>query len=166
MLKVLNGLYEISNEGNIRSKNYNKTKNTKPIKPFGKNYLMIALYKNNKKQYRYIHRLVAESFVANINNYKIVNHINGNKKDNRASNLEWCTCKHNIREAFRLGLSKNKKGVGNGRSKKVKQFTLDNKFIREWESMRLAEQHLNIKHIHECCAGKRKTAGGYKWQYE
>lgn len=165
MLLVLNGLYEISNMGNIRSKSYNKTKQTKLIKPYGKTYFIVTLYKGSKRFYKYIHRLVAEAFIKNENNYKVINHINGNKKDNRSSNLEWCTFQYNVKESFRLGLSHNKTGKGNGRSKSVNQFTLDNKFIREWESMRLAEQHLNIKHIHECCAGKRKTAGGYKWQY-
>lgn len=53
-----------------------------------------------------LHRLVAETFIPNPNNYPVINHINGNKLDNRAENLEWCTISHNNKEAYRLGLRK------------------------------------------------------------
>lgn len=157
-------MYEISNEGNIRSNNYNKTYKVRNMKPYGKIYLIVTLYKKHKKYYKYIHRLVAETFIKNEKNYPIVNHINGNKKDNKVTNLEWCTSKYNIQEAFKLGLSENKRGLGNGRSLEVNQYTIDNIFIKKWESMRLAETTLNIRHINECCKNKRRTAGGYIWR--
>jgi hypothetical protein len=69
-------------------------------------YLKVCLYKNNIGKYRTIHRLVAEAFIENNNNYKIINHIDGNRLNNRVDNLEWCTQKHNVKEAWKNGLSK------------------------------------------------------------
>lgn len=53
-----------------------------------------------------IHRMVAESFIENTDNKKSVNHINGNPKDNRVENLEWCTHKENMQHSRRTGLNK------------------------------------------------------------
>lgn len=163
-LKHTHNKYMISNLGNIKSLNFRNSKKEKNLKCYGKKYKMIKLTINNKRKDFYVHRLVAETFIPNPNNYSCINHINGNKKDNSVKNLEWCTYKHNIKEAFRLGLSNNKKGKENGRSIEVYQYSLNNIFIKKWESMRLAEQELKIRHINECCKGKRKTAGGFIWK--
>ena len=154
------GLYQVSNFGNVKN-----IKTQKNISPFGKNYLVVALYKAHKKKYKNIHRLVATAFLENKNNLPQVNHINGNKRDNRSINLEWCSAKYNIQEAFRLGLAKNLSGEKSVRSKKVNQYDINGNFIKTWESMNIAKETLNIGHIHECCKGRRKTAGGFKWEY-
>lgn len=163
-IKDINNKYLISDLGNIKSIDYKNSKKEKYLSFYGKNYKMIKLTKNKIRKNYYVHRLVAETFIPNPNNYPCVNHINGDKKDNRVENLEWCTYKHNVKEAFRLGLSKNKKGKGNGKSIAVNQYTINNQFIKKWDSMRLAEQTLNVRHINECCKKKRKTAGGYIWK--
>lgn len=54
-------------------------------------------------QYKLLHRLVAETFVDNPNHYSEVNHIDGNKLNNSASNLEWCTRSQNMKHAFNNG---------------------------------------------------------------
>lgn len=53
---------------------------------------------------RPLHRLMAETFIPNPNNHPVINHIDGNKLNNRVDNLEWCTWSHNNKEAYRLGL--------------------------------------------------------------
>jgi len=103
--------YEISNFGRLkvnlkfrkyRSYNY-KILNPTPDKD---GYFRTMLTSNKQKKMKTIHRLVAEHFLKNENNYPVVNHKNGIKKDNNYFNLEWCTIKHNNIHAIKLGLKK------------------------------------------------------------
>lgn len=66
-------------------------------------YLCYRLSKNNKKYSFYAHRLVAENFIPNPNNYTVVNHKDGNKLNNNVENLEWCSQSENMRYAHRHG---------------------------------------------------------------
>jgi len=68
-------------------------------------YLYINLYKNDKKHFRTVHRLVLENFnpVENMDKLQC-NHIDGNKENNRLENLEWCTKSENEKHAFKIGL--------------------------------------------------------------
>lgn len=123
-VKDFEGLYQISNTGKVRSLKRNNT-NGKILKSaFNyKGYEVVYFSKNNKKYVRKIHRLVAESFIPNLNHKEQVNHIDGNKANNNVDNLEWCTCRENIIHAYRNNLfekqrnsHKNKKNgslVGN-----------------------------------------------------
>lgn len=75
-------------------------------------YKFVTLYRNKKPNIKYIHRLVALSFIPNPDNKETVNHINGNKGDNKLENLEWATYSENIRHAYKLGLSSVHKQFG------------------------------------------------------
>lgn len=108
------GLYQISNLGNIRNKN----KNLKPA--LSGKYLTIPLYKNGKQKTFLIHRLVAEHFLPNIECKKTVNHIDGNTTNNNVNNLEWNTYSENIKHSFnKLGRKATFLGKSTPISKKV-----------------------------------------------
>ena len=108
-IKDFEGLYEISNLGNIRSLNFNHTKKVRILKQNTNHngYKYINLCKNSKQKGLRIHRLVAEAFIPNPNNYSQVNHIDENKSNNKVDNLEWCTCKNNIN--YEEGIKKRSK---------------------------------------------------------
>ena len=106
---------EVSNLGNVRTKDRIITRKDgikypvsgrmlSPTKD-AQGYLRVTLSKNNKCYNRKVHRLVAESFVENTHEKPQVNHINGVKCDNRASNLEWMTSSENNRHAHATGLN-------------------------------------------------------------
>lgn len=165
-IKGYESLYKISNLGNVKSLTRKrndrnqilKEKNMKIVIPKNGGYPYVNLCKNGIAKNELMHRLLAENFLANDNNFPCVNHIDGNKQNNNLSNLEWCTYSHNNKEACRLGLNK-------GTSKQVVQLTLDNEVLNIWKSGRAAEQYYGISHVADCCNGKRKTCGGYKWKY-
>lgn len=109
-IKGYEGYYQVSNLGSIkRLRTIVKTRGgayrsdpCKILKPeyTYDGYLRIALMREHKKQRFQIHRLVADAFIPNPENKEQVNHINGNKADNRAENLEWCSSSENMRHSF------------------------------------------------------------------
>lgn len=96
--------YEVSNYGSVKSiskfvKNrysgfMTKEKLLKPL-VLTKGYLGVCLYKDKKATTLKIHRLVAEAFIPNPNNYPCVNHKDEDKTNNFVGNLEWCTVSYN-----------------------------------------------------------------------
>jgi predicted house-cleaning noncanonical NTP pyrophosphatase (MazG superfamily) len=88
------GLYEISDLGNVKSHSFKNPKNLSQHLN-AKGYLNVKLYKENKKQGFQVHRLVAIAFIPNPENKPEVNHKKGIKKDNRATELEWNTSSEN-----------------------------------------------------------------------
>lgn len=97
------GIYQISNNGNVRRLTYTNNKVNKDkahyIKPTdnGKGYLIVGLKVNGKRKSAYVHRLVATAFCKNDNAGNVVNHKDFNTKNNNANNLEWLTQKQNVR---------------------------------------------------------------------
>lgn len=86
------GIYQISDRGRIKSLKRNKCLKLGP-NPTG--YITVQLHKNGDIKGFSVHRLVAEAFIPNPNNYKEVNHIDEDKTNNCKENLEWCTHQYN-----------------------------------------------------------------------
>lgn len=82
-------------------------------------FLITPLAKNGYRHSIKVHRIIAKAFVDNPNGYTEVNHIDGNKLNNHASNLEWCTRSHNITQCYALGF-RSSKGACNGNYKNGK----------------------------------------------
>ena len=167
-IKNYENLYEISNHGKVKSvkriikrkKNGDlpiKERILKPTINIG-GYKTVALSKNNKRKIIPIHRLVAQTFISNPKNLPCVNHKDENKLNNCVDNLEWCTVKYNNN----YGSKKDKI------SKKVIQYDKNKNIIKEWNSIidvqRISD--INNSNIVQCCKGKRKSAGGYVWEYK
>lgn len=174
-LKNYEKLYEITKDGKVRRIAFDKirTSNTLvsklPIllKPqYDKDgYLRVTLYDGKVKKCKYVHRLVAETFIPNPNNYEQVNHKNGIKDDNRVENLEWCSQSYNIRHRIDvLGVSlKN-----NRRSKQVEQRTMDGELIKTYPSSKEAMRQTGFSqgHISEVCRGELKSYKNFIWNYK
>ena len=168
-VKGYEGQYKVSNLGNVKSLKYlhhNKEAIIKGgIKKTG--YRQVILSKNYKNKYVSVHRLVAEAFIPNPLNKPQINHINGNKLDNRVGNLEWCTGSENVIHAYKTGLQIPKTAENNLYSKKVNQYDMNNNLIRKYYAVREAARvnKLNPRDISKCCQGKRKQVGGYIWRF-
>lgn len=165
------GLYQISNLGRIKSLSrfiYTNKEKTKGYYSENKilrltsddtGYLQVSLSKNGAVKKFHVHRLVAIAFIPNIHNKPQINHIDRNRKNAKATNLEWVTDSENKYHAW-----KNTKRKSNKR--KVVQINKNNEIVRVWDSIKDAQTHLKISHISECCRNKQKTTGGYMWRYK
>lgn len=159
----MNGIYQISNFGNV--KNIKKNKLLKPaINKDG--YYTLSLSKNGVQKSFKVHKLVASHFLKEP--IIQVNHKNGIKTDNNINNLEYITLHENILHSWINGLSKGKyKNVGN-HARKIIQLDKDTEEeLRQFESVYEASEKLGITNtsIENCLKGRSRTSGGYKWKY-
>ena len=185
------GLYQVSNEGRVRSVRRNII-----LKPcIQKGYAIVVFSVGNKRKTMKVHRLVAEAFIPNTQNKPQIDHINTVRNDNRVENLRWCTQKENNNnpitknrcDASKIGrqhseitkklFSQKRKGKKPSdkainasiekNKKTVYQYDKNLNLITMYKSTRAAKQYgYDSSCISRCCNGLRQEYKGYKWSYE
>ena len=165
------GKYQVSNLGNVKSVNYNRTKKEHLLGLYSRRgYLCVVLSKNCICKKFSVHRLVAQAFIENPENLPQVNHIDENKLNNRVDNLEFCDSKYNNSYGTHIQRGLKTKKLRNCKTGgiSVLQFTKANKFVNEYSSIHEAERCTGIYkgNICACCKGRYKSAGGYIWKYK
>ena len=150
--------YLVSDSGQVWSL-YRHKALTPAIDRYG--YEKVALWKDNKAHPRTVHRLVAQAFVPNPNNLTTVNHINEDKRDNRAVNLEWMSIADNDNHGTR-----NERMADTKSKSPVERISSDGTIVI-YKGVKDAwrKTGINRSSISLCCKNIRKTAGGYKWRY-
>lgn len=167
-IKGYEGLYQISNYGKVKSlarickskgsgvREVNERIRKTTVSNCG--YEMVILHNDKHAKNCLVHRLVADAFIPNLENKKQVNHKNGNRTDNRVSNLEWVTCSENNIDKFNRGYNiYNRKAVKRSDGE-IYESICD-------AALSVGGGAAKIGHISEVCNGKRNKAYGYFWEF-
>ena len=175
-IKGYEGVYQISNMGNVKSLGNNKSRKEKVLK-LAKNtngYLKVNLYKDGKQKNYLIHRLVAESFIPKVEGKTHVDHIDSNRQNNNVNNLRWCTIvENNNFDLYRKHMSEAKKGEKHHMYGKTGALHNRSKIVLCIETGKIygstmeagRETGINQSSISAVCNSRRKSAGGYHWKY-
>ena len=107
-------------------------------------YYQVTLYLNKKAVRFYIHRIIAELYVENPNNYPCVNHIDGDKLNNSIENLEWCTMSQNTRHAISTGLFQAARGEKQHTSKLTEKQVL--RIRKLYQDRKMTQKELGKKY--------------------
>ena len=188
------GLYEVSNEGRVRSVNrleVDKTGRKRLLKGVirkqftDKNgYCLVSLWRKGKGGLFKVHRLVATAFLANPKNMPLINHRDENVSNNRIENLEWCdalynrnygNCEKKRAKTFNANMTEERRreyferAMAQGNLYKpiaIEQIDpMTDAVINEFPSIAEACRVFHSSHIWEAVDGKkRNTACGYKWK--
>lgn len=155
-IKGYEGMYKISANGDVQSLNRvvesenNKNGRThmringKRLDPTETQtgYLTVVLFKNGKRVRKRVHRLVAQAFISNPENKPQVNHKDGDKKNNNASNLEWVTSGENEKHALENGLKPSGERCGKSKLKLKEVKLIRQRYKKKEISMqKLADEH-------------------------
>lgn len=156
--------YEVSNYGRVRSlaRDYKYGSHEDIILKTNdrRGYRGVTLFRDGKRYYKAVHRLVAAAFIPNPANLPIINHKDENRANNRADNLEWSSYTYNSN----YGNCRRK--ISDRVSRKVGQYTKDGELVAVYDSMTIASRKTGacLSEISKCCKDFRYSAGGYKWR--
>ena len=155
-IKGYENCYLVNSDGQIYS-----LRRKKILKPYvsDNGYLKVGLYdKNSKMTIKYVHIIVAETFLEKNGDNLVVNHKDLDKANPKLENLEFVTQKENIYHSYINGRQKRRKGNENKLSKKVSQFDLSYNFIKLWDCVMDIERELNIgsNYVSNCALANKK----------
>lgn len=179
--------YQITDDGRV----WSKKRKIFLSQVLTNGYKQIILYKDGVYNNKKIHRLVAETFIPNPDNKPEVDHINGDRADNRVENLRWCTHKENCNnlttikryksvirkktngmqgkhhsEETKKKMSEIHKGKISCRRKIVYQYTLDGELVKIWPSVtEVGRNGFSEVCVSMCCRDEQKKHKGYLWSY-
>lgn len=167
-IKGYEGLYQVSNLGRVKSlPKYRRTIHEYISKPIilsprargRKGYLSVALKKDGMTRQRGIHQLVAEAFIPNPNGYVEINHIDEDKKNNKADNLEYCSRSYNVNYGSRI--AKQRLAL----VKPVEMLDDNGDVIMEFDSRKSAALYVGVDSSNIVRAIQNKwKIGGYYWR--
>lgn len=173
------GFYQVSNLGRVKSLSRKVSnghalveKGEMLLKPntLAKGYFQVTLYNGKTRKAFQVHRLVASAFIPNEDNQPQINHINGNKQDNRVENLEWCNNTMNQLHAWKTGLQKPHFCGGGAPRKKVALLDDKGNVEKVFASIRAASIYMgcsspsNLSHLLNGNR-KHKTLYGRKFKF-
>ena len=165
-VKGYEGLYQVSNLGNIKSlERYTSTGNyveERMLKQrIHSGYYRVNLSRDGTQRTISIHRIVALAFISNPNNYNVINHKDENKENNSIDNLEWCTNLYNL--TYGTAIERRVKE----KKKEIAQLDMLGNLLRYWHGAIDVQNELgyNQGNIIKCAKGKIKYSNGYKWKY-
>lgn len=193
-IKGYEGLYVVSNKGNVKSLGNGQTHRTEKLLRFStshKRYYIVTLTKNGICKSYTVHRLVALAFIPNQEGKEHIDHIDGNSFNNHSENLRWCTAKeNNLNPITRTRKSISKTGNRNpnhsenlteeSRSRLFNALAMarkvNEKAVEQLSNGVVVETYISsadaeIKtgisatNISRCCNGKRKSAGKFQWRF-
>ena len=176
-IKGFEGKYQISNYGKVLSTPRATTKGgIRALRNSANGYYNIKL---GDKSY-YVHRLVAQAFIPNPNNFPEVNHKDETRTNNRVDNLEWCTRKYNAhygtaqkrqtenRVYMALSIEHKEKISKQLRNKNpVLRLSLNGELVKKYDCVFDAAKDIgkSTSNIHRCANGGSKTAYGHVWKW-
>jgi hypothetical protein len=134
------GIYQVSNLGNVKHNDF-------MMKPFaGKHgYLSVSLFKNKKRKDHRVHRLVITCFLDNTEHKEYINHLDGNKKNNKLENLKWVTASENTQHAYDTGLKFGMDGEKHPMSKLTEKEVFEIRAIGKTKYLREIAEMYNVR---------------------
>ena len=175
------GLFLVSNLGRVKKKAHLRPRTTSaPLRikerilaiNCSRGYYMVSLcWPPSQKKTISVHYLVAKAFIPNPENKPEVNHIDGDKSNNKASNLEWVTRAENMYHSQHMGLLNPPRASKHFRAIRVQMFHMEtDELLATFESANIAATIVSKgnggpAHILEVCRGKRRFAHGAFWRF-